>query len=138
MGELHMTKVAVGCGDIETLQFHMTERVAADGEAHIHTRYLPKRADEMIGGSLYWIIRHKLVARQQILGFSKAVDAQGKPYIRIILGAQVIPVLPQPRRAHQGWRYLAAADAPRDFATGDETGALPSDLMNDLTELGLL
>lgn len=137
---LHLTKVAVGCADIETLARRMAARVAADGEAFIFTRYRPKRADEMAGGSLYWIIRHALVARQAILGFDEAADGEGRPRIRIRLGADVVPVIPRPRRAHQGWRYLRPDDAPPDLAAAADSGAeaLPPALLSTLSSLGLV
>jgi hypothetical protein len=45
----------------------------------------------------------------------------------------------RPKRAHQGWRYLEAADAPVDLG-GDGTGveAMPAELIGKLAELGLI
>ena len=68
MPNLHLTKVAFSCASLETLQRRMVAR-ALDGEIRIVTRFRPKRADELIGGSLHWIVKHRLIARQQILGF---------------------------------------------------------------------
>jgi len=51
----------------------------------------------------------------------------------------MIPVHPRPKRAHQGWRYLAEADAPRDIADGEDGGDLmPPKLAGDLARLGLV
>jgi hypothetical protein len=50
-------------------------------------------------------------------------------------------VVPTPRRAHQGWRYLEAADAPADIdgaAPGDGMAALPAGLVRELQSLWLL
>ena len=63
---LHLTKVAVGCRTIESLQKRVAAR-ARDGEVRVTTRMRPKRADELIGGSLHWIVRHRIIGRQQIL-----------------------------------------------------------------------
>ncbi len=105
------------------------------GIATITTRYGPKRADEMLGGSLYWIIAHKLVARQLIAGFGEADG--GRVAIRLAL--PLVPVLPVARRAHQGWRYLAATDAPPDLDSAMASGdALPPAMMADLAALGLI
>jgi hypothetical protein len=51
----------------------------------------------------------------------------------------LIPVEPRPRRAHQGWRYLAAADAPRDIdENAADADAIPAALQAELATLGLL
>jgi hypothetical protein len=44
-----------------------------------------------------------------------------------------------PKRAHQGWRYLAAADAPHDF-DGSEDGLceMPPALLGKLSALALI
>ena len=59
---LHLTKVAAGCTDIETLAARQAHWWGA-GRAGAHTRFMPKRAEELIGGSIFWIIGHRLVAR---------------------------------------------------------------------------
>ena len=133
---LHITKVAVGCAEIDTLRARLDAR-AVGGETHIVTRFRPKREAELIGGSLYWIIKHRLVARQEIVGF--ADDPDGKR-VRVLLAAELRPVRPHPKRAHQGWRYLPGADAPPDLG-GDEaegTAALPGFLAAELAALALI
>ncbi len=134
--ELHITKVAVGCAEIETLRERLDARAQA-GETFITTRFRPKRESELIGGSLFWIIKHRLVARQEILGFEE--DPDGKR-CRILLSAELRPVRAHPKRAHQGWRYLVAADAPADLG-GDEAegmAALPSAMAAELSALALI
>jgi len=132
---LHLTKVAVGCASVDALVRAMADR-AERGEARIFTRFRPKRAEELIGGSLFWIIRHQLTARQTILGFEPPA-AGGKWRIR--LDARVVPVRPYPRPAHQGWRYLADVDAPPDIdAGGGDPGALPPALASELAALQLI
>ena len=43
------------------------------------------------------------------------------------------------KRGHQGWRYLAAADAPPDLGEGgDDLDALPPDLAGKLAVLALI
>ena len=107
-----MTKVAVGCGEIDALRDRLDGR-AEDGRTWIVTRFRPKREAELIGGSLYWIIKHRLVARQEIIGFADDESgAGGNKRCRVLLSADLRPVRAQPKRAHQGWRYLAGSDAP--------------------------
>ena len=130
-----MSKVAVSCASVETLKRRVEKRVQ-DGVMQIVTRFMPKRADELVGGSLYWIVKQRLAARQTILGFEiRASDR--KTIIR--LDPELVPVRALARRGHQGWRYLAAEDAPPDLAEGEDgVAALPPDLVGKLTTLALI
>jgi len=132
---LNITKVAFGCASLDIL----SERIAARAEnevAIVTTRYRPTRHEEVVGGSLFWIIKHHLVARQTILGFA---EIEGEKRWRILLDARLVLVRSQPRRAHQGWRYLAAEDAPTDFDLGDAGMAeMPSALRGELSALALI
>lgn len=131
---LHLTKIAFGCPSLSVLQ----KRLAARGEeARLTTRYRPKRADEMAGGSLYWIIGNQLVARSPIAAFE---DAEGGR-TNIVIAATAIPVCRVPRRVHQGWRYLEEADAPTDLSAGDGGAAMsqmPDAMVSSLAALGLV
>ena len=132
---LHMSKVAVSCASVETLRRRVEKRIQ-DGAVQILTRYMPKRADELVGGSLYWIVKQRLAARQTILGFEiRASDR--KTIIR--LDPELVPVRAVAKRGHQGWRYLAAEDAPSDLAGGEDgVAALPPDLVGKLASLALI
>lgn len=134
MASLNISKVAVGCASFEALKRRQESRLA-NGVVPIVTRFRPKRADELIGGSIYWIMKHRIAARQTILGF--ADSGEGKTVIR--LDPALVPVRARPKRAHQGWRYLDAADAPEDF-DGDQDGiaALPPSLAIKLAALALI
>jgi hypothetical protein len=132
---LHMTRVAFGCTSLSDLVVSIDSRKVGE-HVFLTTRYIPKRAAEIAdGGSLYWIIKHQLVARAEVLGFEP--DGAGRHHI--LLRAKVIPVATVPRRAHQGWRYLEPSDAPRDLMAGDMTGdELPPALIGELAGLSLL
>ena len=134
MPSLHLTKVAFACRDIEMLQQRIASR-AVGGELRVATRMRPKRAAELIGGSLFWIVKHRLVACQEILRFEDREDGR----IDIVCSATLVTVPPHPSRAHQGWRYLDDADAPR---AGDEDAsgvtALPPQLYGRLASLALV
>ena len=127
---LSMTKVAFGASSFEDLHgWFQTRRESA----RLTTRYLPKRHEEMIGGSVYWILKHQLVARSEILGFEAAADGRTE----IVIATCLIDVHPKPKRAHQGWRYLEAADAPADLADGESADLLPAAMAGELAKLGL-
>jgi hypothetical protein len=132
---LHLTKVAFGAASVE----HLAERLLARAEAgpvFLTTRYLPKRHEEVAGaGSLYWIIKHQLVARSPILSFGEAEGGR----VAIHIDPALVLVAARPKRAHQGWRYLEAADAPIDLG-GDTDGLaeLPPALVGRLAELALI
>ncbi len=130
---LNMTKIAFRAESADSLRSWL-ESHAGESEARITTRYLPKRHVEMAGGSLYWILNSLLIGRSPILGFEERED--GKHWIR--LAPTLIPVVPRPKRAHQGWRYLAAEDAPADLGGDSEGDMLPGALAEELGKLGLL
>ena len=135
---LHLTKVAVGCGDATELALRQAERSGSADLALCYTRFMPKRAAELPGGSLFWIIQHRLVARQTILSLEMAETPWGtKCAIRLMPGP--IPVVALPRRAHQGWRYFAAEDAPGDLdAAGFDAEAVPPAMLRELQSLWLV
>lgn len=131
---LHLTKVAVGCPDIETLARFQRERWGDD--ACSLTRFMPKRADDLIGGSLFWIIAHRVVARQPITSLAMVTTEWGLK-CRIGLAPGPIAVCATPKRAHQGWRYLEADKAPADAGQHDGD-ALPLGMVRDLQAMWLL
>jgi len=127
---LSMTKVAFGASSFEDLQSWFKTR---RDQARLTTRYLPKRHAEMIGGSVYWILKHQLVARSAILGFENAADGRTE----IVISTCLTDVHPKPCRAHQGWRYLEEGNAPSDLAEGESADMLPPALAGELAKLGL-
>jgi hypothetical protein len=130
---LHLTKVAFSCASVETLERRIAGR-AVGGELRVATRMRPKRADELVGGSLHWIVKHRLVARNRILRFEDRKDGR----IDIVCSAELELVPATPRRAHQGWRYLSDEDAPSGDADPTGIGELPSRLYGKLVSLALV
>ena len=135
MGTLNISKVAVGCASFEALRRRQEMR-RVGGFVPIVTRFRPKRADELIGGSIYWIVKHRIAARNRIVGFDEREEDR-RTIIR--LDPELVPVQAHPKRAHQGWRYLSPEDAPGDFDGSDEgIAALPPDLAVRLAALALI
>ena len=130
---LHLTKIAFQSESPATLRAWLESHAE---EARLTTRYLPKRAEELEGGSLFWIHGHQLVGRSPLLGFQET--GQGRYWIR--LEPRLIPVRAVPKRAHQGWRYLEEKDTPADLGAGEanDLDAMPTRLLGELSRLGLL
>jgi len=130
---LHLSKVAVGCATAEALRMRIAGR-AEGGIVRVNTRYRPTRHAELIGGSLYWIVKHRLVGCQEILRLEDRDDGR----IDIVCSAELRAVTPMPRRAHQGWRYLEDSDAPSGDDDGSGLGTLPAQLYGRLAALALV
>jgi hypothetical protein len=130
---LHLTKVAFGCRTIEALEKRVLARTR-DGEVRVATRMRPKRADELVGGSLYWIVKHRMVACQRILRLEDRNDGR----IDIVCSAELTLIAPSPKRAHQGWRYLDEASAPPSEGDGSGIADLPPRLYGKLATLALV
>ena len=133
MPKLHLTKVAFACRDLDALQKRIAGR-SLDGEVRVPTRMRPKRSAELIGGSLYWIVKHRLVGCQEILRLEDRDDGR----IDIVCSAELRAVTPMPRRAHQGWRYLDDSHAPTGDDDGSGLGTLPAQLYGRLAALALV
>jgi hypothetical protein len=130
---LHLTKVAFGCRTVEALE----KRVAArshDGEMRVPTRMRPKRASELIGGSMHWIVKHRVIGRQEILRFEDRKDGR----IDIVLSGTLELIPPSPKRAHQGWRYLEHGNAPSEDGDISGLSELPPLLYSRLAALALV
>lgn len=140
---LHLMKLSVGTESLDHLKAWNREHLQML-RAHGHTgsrfhttRMVPKRIDELVdGGSIYWVIKGQVQARQKLVGIEPFTDRGGIRRCRLMLDSTLVPTHWQPKRPFQGWRYLKPEDAPADLAPGDE--ALPAELRADLTELGLL
>ena len=130
---LNISKVAVGCASLDSLRARQAQRLT-DGIVPIVTRFRPKRADELVGGSIYWIVKHRLVACQQILRLEDRTDGR----IDIVCSAELILIPPSPKRAHQGWRYLEEESAPSADGDGSGIADLPPRLYGKLATLALV
>jgi hypothetical protein len=131
---LHLTKVAVGVASVEALENRVARRLTANGELRVPTRMRPKRMAELIGGSLHWIVKHRIVARQVIVRFDDRSDGR----IDIVCAGELLACTPAPKRAHQGWRYLSEDDAPGEGGDEDGMAALPPRMYAKLAGLGLV
>ncbi|MEE9140441.1 MAG: DUF1489 domain-containing protein [Alphaproteobacteria bacterium] len=147
---VHIVKMAVGIDDLAHLRRVQKRRLAeASGTARgrrgarvvvMRTRGTPRRAGEILdGGSIYWVIRGAIRARQRVLAIVRRTDAQERRYCVLSLDPNLVETSAMPTRAFQGWRYLDPAAAPPDRkrTPGDVIG-MPPEMVAELRALGLL
>lgn len=140
---IHLIKLCVGADSVDDLARWRDRRVREAKAAkrppvmaHV-TRMWPKREAEILDdGSLYWVIKGMIQARQRIEAFEETRGEDGIRRCRIVLDPDIVPTEIAPRRAFQGWRYFKPEDAPRDLAT--RGGDTPAELAVQLASLGLL
>lgn len=143
---LHLIKLSVGATSFADHKDWVTERAAAarargEPSRHVHiTRMTPKRETELLdGGSIYWVIKGEIMARQKLLAIEPFRDKDGIGRCRLVMQTKVIPVSPRPMRAFQGWRYLDAKSAPPDLRGAvNNLADMPEPMRKELRELGLL
>lgn len=139
---VHLIKLSVGSESVESLQdWQQLRAKQLEGGKFYHvTRMWPKRADEILnGGSIFWVIKGEIQARQKITGFDEIIGADGIRRCGIVLHPDLVRVTPSLKRPFQGWRYLAPTDAPRDLPKGHkDEEPLPVDLNRALAEIGVL
>ncbi|WP_339948855.1 DUF1489 domain-containing protein [uncultured Albimonas sp.] len=144
---LHIVKLCVGAESVEDLESWQRARAAealATGRdpRPIHvTRMWPRREDEILssGGSLYWVIKGVVLARQRIEEMQEVDRGDGVRRCALVLDPEIVRTQPAPRRPFQGWRYLSPEAAPGDLSSpgGAPAGDLPPELARALADLGV-
>jgi hypothetical protein len=141
MSHLNILKLCVGATSVEDLlDWHRAHsHIWANGTTEHVTRMWPKRDEELLaGGSLYWVIKGVIQARQRLLGLAERRGQDGILRCALVLDAEVIRTEGAPRRAFQGWRYLDPTDSPRDLPkTRKHDDTLPPALAAALADIGL-
>ena len=136
---LHLMKMAAGIREYPQLEASMRGR---GGNVAVRTRNMPKRVDEIVpGGSMYWVFRGAVMARQPILGISEGAYGDGSRCAVLELAPELFRVVPMPKPVFQGWRYLDSSAAPPDLgASGVSSGIeeLPDKMRRELAMLGLI
>lgn len=144
---LHIIKLSVGSQTVEDLaqwqKKHCVYRKEKNKNSYVYhtTFHEPKRLNELLeGGSLYWVIKNCIQARQKLVGFDKGHKENGTPCCLILLEQKIHLVKPVYHRSFQGWRYLSNDEAPPDLSHSGHKGLskLPENLRRELAELCLL
>jgi len=137
---LHLLKLCVGAESVQDLlDWQISPRAQGpDGRPWHVTRMWPKQDSAVLdGGSMYWVFKGVVLARQRIHSLHEVTGGDGIRRCGISLDPKVVRTEPQPRRPFQGWRYLKPTDAPRDLRApraGDDE--LPPGLAEGLAEFG--
>ena len=135
---VHLKKLSVGSQSLETLRTWQASRLSETGRLLHITRNRPRRAEEILdGGSIYWIIKGVMSARQTIVDLAEVQRADGQVACGLVLGPDLVATVPTKMRIFQGWRYLETEDAPADL-TDPVDESMPPALLAELRELGVL
>ena len=135
---VHLKKLSVGSQSLENLRVWQELRLSETGRLIHVTRNRPRRAEEILdGGSIYWIIKGMMSARQNIIDLAEVQRADGQVSCGLVLSPDLVATVPTKMRIFQGWRYLEAEDAPADL-TDPVDESMPPALVAELRELGVL
>ncbi|SLN15878.1 hypothetical protein PSM7751_00447 [Pseudooceanicola marinus] len=138
---VHLIKLSVGTDSVEDLAAWQAVRIEQTGQAPRHvTRMWPKREAELLdGGSIYWVIKGQIQARQKVVALEEVDRGDGIRRCAIVLDPTIYRVAPSQRRPFQGWRYLKPEDAPRDLSAARKSDdSLPPELDAALAEIGVI
>ncbi len=138
---INLVKLSVGSESVDGLaEWQKTPAAQGpDGLPRHITRMWPRREAGLVnGGSVYWVIRGAIRARQRVLRLDEVTGADGIRRCAIVLDPALIRTRTAPRRPFQGWRYLKPGDSPADLRDGEEQdSALPPGLSEALAEIGV-
>ncbi len=139
---VNLIKLSVGTESIGQLAIWQQSRIEqSPDQLPFHTtRMWPKREKEILnGGSIYWVIKGEISARQRIIRFDEQIGQDGIRRCSIKLDPEIIPTVTALKRPFQGWRYLTPEDAPADLPKGRrQEEDLPIELTRALSEIGVL
>ena len=137
----HLKKLAVGIDSVENLKIRQ-KIIFDEYNRIIHlTRNTPKKKDDLIAkGSMYWVIKRRVLVRQKIVNINLVIRNDGRKGCEIELDRELIKVIPTPMRPFQGWRYYNSEEVPSDLSlniNNDNGEALTDELNAELIKLGL-
>jgi len=144
---VNIVKLAVGVQSVEELALiqrrFLNQSVNQENNCFYHsTKLMPKKHEAIVkSGSLYWVIKGVICARQKIVAITKQVDSDGIKRCKIFLNDSIVKTTPIRKRPFQGWRYLKKNKTPADIVnpvTGTFDDDIPLEVQQQLLEVGLL
>ena len=93
----HLKKLAVGIDSVENLKIRQ-KIIFDEYNRIIHlTRNTPKKKDDLIAkGSMYWVIKRRVLVRQRIVNINLVIRNDGRKVCAIELYRELIKVIPTP------------------------------------------
>ena len=144
---VNIVKLAVGIQSVEELaliqrRFLSQPEIDANRGFYHSTKLMPKKHEAIVkSGSLYWVIKGVICARQKILSITKQEDPDGIKRCKIFLDNSIIKTAPVRKKPFQGWRYLKKNRTPADITDPVTTtfdDDIPLKVQQQLLEVGLL
>lgn len=144
---VNIVKLAVGIQSVEELaliqrRFLSQPGIDSNRGFYHSTKLMPKKHEAIVkSGSLYWVIKGVICARQKILSITKQEDPDGIKRCKIFLDNSIIKTAPVRKKPFQGWRYLKKNRTPADITDPVTTtfdDDIPLKVQQQLLEVGLL
>ena len=140
MTQLHLLRPLVpelwghkaGMTTVGEIRDYIEDRAKRGGVLGTWTSRWPKRADELRGGSVYFVHKKETVFRLPIRDLIRQVETyRGRPLHRIYIEPNLVWVAPRHVGMVRGWRYLEGDAVPPDLRRNDGS------TIKALEELGL-
>ncbi|MDE2648026.1 MAG: DUF1489 domain-containing protein [Paracoccaceae bacterium] len=141
MKYINLVKINVGSSSVKDVKEWQASNKHKwpDGLPRHITRMWPKRQVELLaGGSIYWVIKGYIMARQKITGMEEYRRHDGVRCCALIFDPIIFETESIRKRPFQGWRYLAKEDSPIDLLIkGTDDDHLPIELLTKLADIGV-
>ena len=141
MNYINLVKINVGSSSVKDVkEWQPTNKHKwPDGLPRHITRMWPKREMELLaGGSIYWVIKGYIMARQKITGMEEYHRHDGVRCCALIFDPIIFETESIRKRPFQGWRYLAKEDSPLDLLIKEtDDDHLPIELLTRLADIGV-
>ena len=143
---INLVKLCVGINSVTELEIRQRKLLFENedynnSEFTFHvTRMFPQKEKEILsGGSLYWVIKGQILARQKITALKKINDDNDIKRCLLILERKIYLTQSQPRKPFQGWRYLKPEITPKDISIyNKKKKEIPHKLQIELYKMGVL
>ena len=141
---VNLIKLCVGAQNVSDLYNWQKNRIIylenfENPATFLITRMRPKRENEILnGGSIFWVFKGLILARQKIIGFDNFLSEDNISRCKIILDRRIILTDTYQKKPFQGWRYFNQQEAPKDREIfSDDKTQLPLEIEKELSEIGI-
>ena len=141
---MNLIKLCVGAQNVSDLYNWQKNRLInykglGNNATFFITRMRPKRENDILnGGSIFWVFKGLILARQKIIGFDNFMSEDNISRCKVILNSKIILTDAYHKKSFQGWRYFSQQEAPKDREIfSDEKTQLPLKIEKELSELGI-